>query len=419
VLVLFQGYANFDIIVVLVILLFSIGYIFSLIKEKRNAVYAVPLLLAYLIRVLFLFYDVYSDNPFNLPLIGGELSSDSLRFFNAAINVSRGYEVNYGGAFSKIFGFIFYLTDSSRIWAEFIVMLFSMATFHITTSILDRLDITQTARRNSMYVICLMPNYILLSSTFLRETIITFFLSLSLLYLVKWIQGSGKNISFALAMIFALISSIFHGGMALIIVAYIFAYMIYDPNTGKFVMKQSRLIGTIIFAVVFMILFLEFGSVFFGKLEKLTSASELGISRGAGGSSYARYVGDGTTPLRMLIYSIPRYLYYMFSPFPWQWRGLADIITFIMSSMFYMYIIVSALIFIRKTEKGNRKRNAVILLLISAFLIAFVFSWGVTNTGTATRHRDKFIVLYTIIFALTRHEKLQTDIKHVQRNSNE
>lgn len=402
VLALCQELVYFDVVVCVVIVFFSIAYIFELTRTKRKYVYGIPLILAYIVRVFLLFYDVYSNDPFNLPLVGGELSSDPLGFYRSAVIFSQGGSHWYGGYFSKLFGLIFYLTKPSRLWAEFIVLLFSVATLHVTASILDKMDITRRVRRNSMYVIGLMPNYLLLSVVFRRETIITFFVSLSLLCLVKWIQGRGKNRSFAFAMIYALLASMFHGGTAMIVVGYIFAYMIYDPRTGKFIMKRSSMIGTVFFTVAFLVFFFRFGTVFFNKFEKLSDVSEIGVSRGAGGSSYARYVGDARSPVRMLIYTIPRYLYFMFSPFPWQWRGVTDIITFLMSSFFYLYVTVSALMFVKKTDKENRKRNAVLVLLMAALLIAFVFSWGVTNTGTATRHRDKFIVLYTLIFALTR-----------------
>lgn len=394
--------ANFDVMVCVVIVLFSAAYVFDLIANKSKTIYAIPLVLAYFVRIVCLFYDVYSNDPFNLPLIGGELASDPLGFYNSAILFSQGFTSSYGGAFSKMFGAIFYLTGASRLWAEFIVILFSVVTLHVTAKTLDLLDVTQNTRKNSMYLICLMPNYVFLSVVFRRESIITMFFALSIYCFLKWVRDKGKTMFFALAACFALMSSLFHGAMALIIVAYVFAYMIYDPVSNKFVMKGSQFIGTLFFAGLFIIVFLEYGSVFFGKLEKLSSSSEFGVSRGAGGSSYARYVGDGTTPLRMLIYTVPRFLYYMFSPFPWQWRGVSDVITFLMSSFFYMYIIISAVSFILKSEKGNVKRNIVIILLFAALMMALVFAWGVTNTGTATRHRDKFIVLFTVIYALSR-----------------
>jgi len=35
-----------------------------------------------------------------------------------------------------------------------------------------------------------------------------------------------------------------------------------------------------------------------------------------------------------------------------------------------------------------------------------VFAWGVSNAGTALRHRDKFIGLFILLFALIRHDEI-------------
>jgi len=104
-------------------------------------------------------------------------------------------------------------------------------------------------------------------------------------------------------------------------------------------------------------------------------------------------------------------MYFMFSPFPWQWRGIGDIITFLLSSCVYLYIIINSIRYIRRTAKDEENRSIVVALLIVALLIAVVFSWGVTNTGTATRHRDKFIAIYAVLFSLSQSTRLRIRLK--------
>ena len=67
-----------------------------------------------------------------------------------------------------------------------------------------------------------------------------------------------------------------------------------------------------------------------------------------------------------------------------------------------MSIIIYTLRHIVKTNSENRYRKLIIVLLAIATIMASIFSWGVINVGTATRHRDKFIVLYIVIFALSK-----------------
>lgn len=408
ILALFNSFSQFDLIVCFVIVLFSVGYMFDIAKLKQYQKYSVPLALAFIARIALLFYDIYSNDPLNLPLIGGELTSDPYRFYNSAVYFSQGQYNGYGGYFSKFIGLIFRLTGPSRLWAEFIVVLFSIATVHVAVAIVNELDISQKARRNSIYFVGLLPNYMLLSVVFRRETIITFLLALSLLNLVRWISKGGRLAHFIWACVFGLVASMFHGGTGLIVAGYIFMYLLYDPGRNSFKMKQSHMVGSIFLMGACVLVFLMYGPTFFNKLSRLSGGMEdVAAVYEKGGSSYAKYVGDSKTPLRILIFSVPRYLYFMFSPFPWQWRGFADIITFLMSSCPYLYVMLSGIRLIRRTPKRNRNRNIVIIFLVVAVIIAFVFSWGVTNTGTATRHRDKFIVLYTIMFAIIQQHRME------------
>lgn len=48
-------------------------------------------------------------------------------------------------------------------------------------------------------------------------------------------------------------------------------------------------------------------------------------------------------------------------------------------------------------HKYAREKSIIIALMASAFVCAFIFGWGCQNTGTAIRHRDKFLSLYVII----------------------
>ena len=43
----------------------------------------------------------------------------------------------------------------------------------------------------------------------------------------------------------------------------------------------------------------------------------------------------------------------------------------------------------------------VIAFLIIALCTVFVFAWGVSNTGTAVRHRDKMVILYGVLLGLS------------------
>ena len=157
---------------------------------------------------------------------------------------------------------------------------------------------------------------------------------------------------------------------------------------------------------MFVYLYTNHKDVLFAKMVKIETIDDIASGVVKGGSSYAAYVGNSSTPLNMLLYTLPRIVFFLFSPFPWHWRGLSDIIAFCFNSVFYMGAVYSAWKYLRSKERENR--NLLIALLIVALVTVFVFAWGTSNTGTAVRHRDKMVILYGMIWALSGVGKRKT-----------
>ena len=400
-LTLFGQWRAFDILVWICIVSFSVAFMIDISLSKKYRPYQVPLACGLLLRVFLLLYDLYTDNPLHLPHVGGALSSDPLRFYNTAIESAQGYKTVYGGFFSRFLGFFFRVMTPSRLLAEYIVLLFSIATILAFANILLEINVSQHRKVLSVYLISLLPNYAFMSAILRRETVISFFVSLSILYFIKWLKGDSTENNYILAFVFALVASLFHAGTGLIIASYIFFRIIYSPKRKTFTLDPENLIIAVFFVGIAMFLYGRFGTVLFNKIEKRLSSGNLVTTRDDGGSSYAKYVGDARTPIRMIVFFIPRLLYFMFSPFPWQWRGISDIISFSLSSFVYLLIILRAFKYIRYAKKDDENRLLLVALLFVLLLSAAFFSWGVSNTGTAIRHRDKFIAIIATLFALS------------------
>ena len=67
--------------------------------------------------------------------------------------------------------------------------------------------------------------------------------------------------------------------------------------------------------------------------------------------------------------------------------------------MFYMYAVYAAIKNMHIYSRGNH--NQVLAVLIIAFCIVFIFAWGVANTGTAARHRDKMVMIFGTLLTLS------------------
>src|SRR5699024_4234411 len=88
---------------------------------------------------------------------------------------------------------------------------------------------------------------------------------------------------------------------------------------------------------------------------------------------------------------------------PWDWRSFSDIFAFMFSRLFY---IITIFFGIRSLNiKNTDYKNLNIALLIMAVVNMIFFSWGVSNSGTALRHREKYIAIYMLLLAISKNRK--------------
>jgi len=396
-------------VMLFVVILFSLVYIWDVGRSKRLRPVAIPLILGYLMRLALVVFDIYGRDIYSLPNSG----ADSEMFYRYALQQAVYGHSSRGGLLSTFVGTLFHWTGISRLFGQFFLMLCAVAALHIAERIMEEFKVEQRYRIRAMYILCLLPNFAILSSIFLRESVVTMFLALSLLCFAKWFMGKAE-LWFGLAFVFVFCASAFHSGSVAVAVGYIVVRFLYDRSKGRFRFTWKNILPAVLFVVVFLYLFNSYGDRLFAKMLNIESIEDIASVRGAGGSSYARYVGNSSTPLNMILYTPLRVVFFLFSPFPWHWRGLSDIIAFCFNSLFYIWSLFRA----AKTLMSRRSpnKNAVIALLLIAACTVFVFAWGVSNTGTAVRHRDKMVVLYAVLLGLSwrppRHRETDLPPQH-------
>ena len=369
----------------------SAAYFFELSRSRRLKPVALPLGLGYCMRVFLAIFDIYGRNIYSLPNSG----ADSEGFYRSALGYAEGYPVE--GAFPQVTGEIISWTGVSRLYVQFLLMLCSVAALHLLVGMLRELRIDMAGQRKVMYILCLMPNFAILSSIFLRESIVALFVTLSLYAFIKWwVKGTEQWFFLAFAAVF--FASRFHSGTVAMAIGYIVIRFLYDKRRRAFHTSWKNILPTIAFVVVFVYLYTNHKDVLFGKMANIETIDDIASGHGLGGSSYAAYVGNSSTPLNMLVYTLPRIVFFLFSPFPWHWRGLSDIIAFCFNSVFYLWTVYSAYKYLRSKESENR--SLLIALGIIALVTVFVFAWGTSNTGTAVRHREKMVILYGVILTI-------------------
>ena len=120
------------------------------------------------------------------------------------------------------------------------------------------------------------------------------------------------------------------------------------------------------------------------------------------GSAYL--VGlNADTWYMMLLYSPIKLLYYLFSPLPMNWRGLSDVLAFLLDSSIHLLYFYFILLYMRK-NRIKKERGITNRILISIFwcviLSGFVFAISTYTAGTAIRHRDALLGLELVSIGL-------------------
>ena len=392
-----------DSICLIMILVFSLVYIFEISRSEKYATYLRELLSGYLLRVFLLLFDIYGTSIYQLPNSG----ADSSAFYRSS-QLYAGVSINARkmGSFPYVMGVVFKFIGVNKLYGQFLILLCSVVAIHFFYVILDNLNIDFYIKKRVLLIVCLLPNFAILSVLFLRESIVTMLITISLCFFLKWF--SDKSLFFLILSVLACAgASYFHSGSIGLIVGYIIILFLYDSYKERFALSVPNIFIATVLGVIMGFLFLNYSDILFKKLAKVDDISDIANTSNFGGSSYARYVGNSSSIRNMVIFTIPRIFYFLFSPFPWQWRGFSDIIAFFFSSLFYFAAIRSALGNLRFMSKKNRDKT--IAIIIISISIVFIFAWGVSNTGTAARHRDKLVMLFATLYTLGMKGSLERD----------
>lgn len=392
-----------DSICLVMIAIFSVTYIFGISLSEKYVLYMRELISGYLLRVFLLLFDIYGRNIYHLPNSG----ADSAAFYRAAqwyAGVS--IQAREMGAYPIVMGFIFRFIGVNQLYGQFLMLLCSIVSIHKFYEILNFLNIKFVTKKKVLLIVCLLPNFAILSVIFLREAIVTMFITISLYYFLRWFSDKSL-ICLILSVLSCFGASAFHSGSAGLIVGYIIVVFLYSSYKERFTLSIPNILIAALLTFTLGYLFLNYAEVLFSKMASIDDISEIASASEYGGSSYAKYVGDSSSVKNMVIFTVPRIFYFLFSPFPWQWRGLSDIIAFIFSSLFYFAAVQSAVGNLKYMCKKNKDKTIAIIIL--SMCIVLVFAWGVSNTGTAARHRDKLVVLFATLFALGMDGRLEKD----------
>lgn len=399
---LILDFEDIAILAILIHVLLSMLVFFSY-KGKYKFVF----LSAFLTRVVFMFWDLYARHIYVLPNSG----ADSEGYFHEAVYFSKslGVLINEpGGFYSKINGFLFYLIGPQRIFAQYINVLLGLSVVFIVYKIFILLDINSKVCSLIVLLVAFFPNSLIMSAILLREIFPTFFVAVSLYYFCTWFKTPGYP-NMVKSLILLAIAGMFHSGVIGILIGYIFAFLFYKNEEKKFKFSNKTVISFILLVVVFSVAYTYFGDKILYKFRSSKDISDIidtANHSGGGGSGYLSSLVINN-PIQLLAFGPLKSFFFLTAPLPMNWRGFMDIFTFFSDSSLYLLTII----YLLKNRKsfGDRK-NLIVCLVWMIIGAAIIFGIGVGNAGTAVRHRQKLVPLFSVLLGVMMDGKKKNNL---------
>lgn len=387
----------------IVIINISAYSIYIVKKNNFNKHQQILLISSAILRLVFLIID---RCIFELP--GG--SDDTVGFFNTITMISNDLNtINlhvYGGFYTIILGIISFITMPLRILLQSYNIYLMLFTIHFVLDLYNKYGKKSLCSNIIIYIIMYLPNAIILSVVLLREAFLIYFFTASFYYFILYLNE--LKIKYVVLSIFMLVlGSSFHGGIILMIIPYLIIYSLYDKSLKKLILSKEKIKKILILFFIGFLIFLNFGHIF---AEKMTNVSLEKIYRmmnyNSGNSAYLTNIHVDSI-LDIIIYFIPKSIYFICSPTPMYWRDIIDIGVFFIDSIIYIFIITKLCTYLKKSS------NIIKIFIISIFITMSIFAIGTWTAGSAVRHRHKFLYISSIICILAESTK-KSKIKELE-----
>jgi 4-amino-4-deoxy-L-arabinose transferase-like glycosyltransferase len=245
------------------------------------------------------------------------------------------------------------------------------------------------------WVAALFPALALYSAIILREEVMVFFFLLGLLYSLRWWQQPLLRHFLIACLVFGL-AGVFHTGILIMIaVLGILALLRWGhtmaANKGTSFLRVTAALGLLAF-IGALVLQIGWGLGGFGYLRNgVTSLGQHQINAALGRAAYLTGLTMQST--WDVVWQTPiRVVYFLFAPFPWMVQEGKDIFGFI-DALLYTGLALLILRNWRNIWRNSLMRVAVLFLAVGLV----VFALGVSNYGTAIRHRAKFAPLMIVV----------------------
>jgi hypothetical protein len=368
------------------------GLFIVLLIARTNVAIAIPILLAFTIRGLLAFF-----NANVAPLLDSQ--NDAVAFETLAWQWSEAgqstvVDLSRTGPslYAWLISLLYTVTDRSPLMIQGVnVLLGTLIVWNVYRT--AWLLWGQNIAVRSAWMIALFPTLLLYSSIILREVATVYPLTLAIYYLVKWDQGNAIRHIFLVA-IFGALATAFHS-VSFILLLFASMRVLGDWFTkilqrrGRDVLRRSislLIIVGIVVAIYSSGWALEkigggFGDLYFERIVEVQSGSSTGRAAYLSGFSPDK-------PMDLVWQGPIRAVFFLFAPFPWDLELWIDGLGFLDAALWSIMSV--GLICSLRRILANRSALLILVILVG---MTVPFATGVSNYGTAIRHRAKLIPL--------------------------
>ncbi len=342
------------------------------------------------------------------PLPGG--TADAVSFERAAWYMASGGLSDTLGEFrgpdsyfiSFVIALLYAATDRSLLMAQFLSVLAGVVSVFVSWLLACDLWGERIARK-AAWGVAMFPMLIQYSALTLREAFFVLFMLLGLLGVVRWVRCNSLGWAISALLAFA-VAIFFHGGG--VIAALSFGLLVIYRAGRRLVASLMRTkIRVVSLGLVIMflagLLWFAVAGIALPKIGDFDSAVDTErwvehttrSARETGAAAYPAWLTPRTS--LDLIWNIPvRTVYLLFSPFPWDVRGLHHLIG-VVDGMLYM-----GLAFLIWHNRHSLRRNPEVRAIFWILLPVLVtFAIGTGNFGTGLRHRQKLVAVLIVLAA--------------------
>lgn len=392
---------DIDILSIIFIIINTIPLCLYIIKkvESRNLVYI--LIFGLILRTILLFIDIYM---FKLPHSGADTESfnqEAMKIYN---NIDY-FKIALMGNYTKFLGIFYTIFGPQRLLAQYTNIILDIVLIANFIWILKFIGVKSNIILKMTILYSFLPHNLIFSSVLLREKLVGLNLMLSIKYFIRWIALSRYK-SLYLSILYLSIGSLFHSGIIAILIIYIIIFSFYQNKKRRLVVSTKSL-GILLFVGIPIILIIVlFPNIFMDKFSNITDMQTFfeSISKESRGNSAYLVNLRINNILQLILYSPIKIAYFIFSPMPWNIRGVMDIVAFIFDSSIYIYLVLIVIINYKYVNISDTRELFKILLVCLGILLV-VFALGTSNTGTALRHRNKILPILLILSSISLNEK--------------